>query len=117
MLGKMLRHYRIDVKIGEGGMGIVYRAWDTHLDRKVAVKALPSEAIANPERRRRFVQEAKAASALNHPNIVTVYDIDNVEGVDFIAMEYIDGDTLDHRIGARGMPLNTVIRCAIQISD
>jgi serine/threonine protein kinase len=117
MLGKMLRHYRIDAKIGEGGMGVVYKAWDTHLDRKVAIKALPSEAVANPERKRRFVQEAKAASALNHPNIVTVYDIDSVEAVDFIAMEYIDGDTLDHRIGSRGMPLNMTLKCAIQISD
>src|SRR5260370_17753818 len=100
MLGKMLRHYRIDVKIGEGGMGVVYKAWDTHLDRPVAIKVLASEAVANPERKRRFVQEAKSASALNHPNIVTVYDVDNVDGVDFMAMEFINGHTLDHPIAS-----------------
>jgi len=73
MIGQTLTHYRIASKLGEGGMGVVYRALDTHLDRPVAVKLLPSEAVANPERKRRFVQEAKAASALNHPNIIHVY--------------------------------------------
>src|SRR6266568_4298916 len=116
MLGKMLRHYRIDAKIGEGGMGVVYKAWDTHLDRPVAIKVLPPEAVANPERKRRFVQEAKSASALNHPNIVTVYDVDNVDGVDFMAMEFIDGQTLDHRIGSRGMRLNLALKYAIQVA-
>ena len=117
MLGKMLRHYRVDTKIGAGGMGVVYKGWDTHLDRPVAIKVLPAEAVANPERKRRFVQEAKSASALNHPNIVTVYDVDNVDGVDFIAMEYIDGQTLDHRIGSRGMRLNLALKYAVQVAD
>jgi len=117
MLGKMLRHYRVEAKIGEGGMGIVYRAFDTHLDRPLAIKVLPPVRMADPERKRRFVQEAKAASALNHPNIVTVYDVDNVDGIDFMAMEFIDGQTLDHRIGTRGMRLNLVLKYAIQVAD
>src|SRR5215468_10346624 len=106
MLGRMLRHYRIDSKIGEGGMGVVYKATDTHLDRPVAIKVLPPEAVANPERKRRFVQEAKAASALNHPNILHIYDIDTADGVDFIAMEYVPGKTLGDRIGRKGLGLN-----------
>src|SRR5437899_9168653 len=113
MLGKMLRHYRVDAKIGAGGMGVVYKGWDTHLDRSVAIKVLPAEAVSNPERKRRFVQEAKSASALNHPNIVTVYDVDSVDGVDFIAMAYIDGQTLDHRIGSHGMRRNLGLEYAI----
>ena len=95
MIGQTLTHYRIESKLGEGGMGVVYRALDTHLDRPVAVKLLPSEAVANPERKRRFVQEAKAASALNHPNIIHVYGIDTAapqgHSVDFIAMEFVEG--------------------------
>ena len=117
MIGKSLRHYRIDAKIGEGGMGVVYRGWDTHLDRAVAIKVLPAEAMADPERRRRFVLEAKSASALNHGNIVTVYDVDNVDGLDFIAMEYVEGQTLDHRIGVHGMRLNLVLTYAVQMAD
>src|ERR1041385_5722800 len=117
MIGKLLRHYRIDAKIGEGGMGVVYRGWDTHLDRAVAIKVLPAQAVADPERRRRFVREAKAASALNHGNIVTVYDVDKVDGIDFIAMEYVDGQTLEHRIGVHGMRLNLVLKYAIQMAD
>ena len=107
----------VEAKIGEGGMGIVYRAFDTHLDRPLAIKVLPPVRMADPERKRRFVQEAKAASALNHPNIVTVYDVDNIDGVDFMAMEFIDGQTLDHRIGTRGMRLNLVLKYAIQVAD
>jgi serine/threonine protein kinase len=75
MIGQALGHYRIEAKLGEGGMGVVYRAFDTHLDRPVAIKILRADATANPERRRRFQQEAKAASALNHPHIVHIYDI------------------------------------------
>src|SRR5262249_48579078 len=90
MIGQTLGHYRIDSKLGEGGMGVVYRAFDTHLDRAVAIKVLRADATASPERRRRFVQEAKSASALNHPGIVHIYDIDNANlpdgPTDFIAM-------------------------------
>src|SRR5881394_1788195 len=95
MIGQSLGHYRIEAKLGEGGMGVVYKARDTHLDRPVAIKVLPPERVADPDRKRRFVQEAKAASALNHPNIVHIYDIDTASGVEFIAMEYVPGRTLD----------------------
>jgi serine/threonine protein kinase len=117
MLGTMLRHYRLDAKIGEGGMGIVYKGWDTHLDRPLAIKVLRAQTVTNQERKRRFVQEAKSASALNHPNIVTIYDADCVEGVDFIAMEYIDGETLDRRVGSHGMRLSVALKYAAQIAD
>lgn len=100
MIGQTISHYRVLDKLGEGGMGIVYRAQDTRLSRFVALKVLPAKAVADPDRRNRFIQEARAASALNHPNIVTVYDI----GADFIAMEYVDGRPLDQVIGRRGLP-------------
>jgi eukaryotic-like serine/threonine-protein kinase len=99
MTGRMLLHYRILENLGEGGMGIVYKALDTHLDRLVAIKVLPPEKLADVERKRRFVQEAKSASALNHPNIITIYDIASESGVDFIAMEYVPGKALiDSRV-------------------
>src|SRR6185437_2804314 len=98
MIGQDLGHYRIEAKLGEGGMGVVYRARDTRLNRFAAVKVLPAERVADPERKRRFAQEAKAASALNHPNIVHIYGIDTEGGVDFIAMEYVEGRTLDQVI-------------------
>jgi hypothetical protein len=98
-------------------MGIVYKARDIHLDRFVALKMLPLERTTDPERRRRFVQEAKAASALNHPNIIHIYDIDEAEGVLFIAMEYVAGKTLDQWAGRKGQPLHEVLRHAIQIAD
>ena len=117
MIGKTLGHYKVTERIGAGGMGVVYKARDTHLDRFAALKVLPPEKVADPERKRRFVQEAKAASALNHPNIVHVYDIDQSDGTDFIAMEYVDGKTLDQRIGHRGMLLNDALKYAVQIAD
>ena len=83
-------------------MGVVYKARDTHLDRFVAIKVLPAEKVADPERKQRFVKEAKAASSLNHPNIITIYDISQAEGVDFISMEYIAGKTLDQLIPRHG---------------
>ena len=89
-----LSHYRIVSKIGTGGMGEVYLAEDTRLDRKVALKLLPREFTANPDRVRRFVQEAKAASALNHPNIITIHEIGEADGTHFIATEFIEGETL-----------------------
>jgi len=102
MIGQTLGHYRIDAKLGEGGMGVVYKARDTQLDRSVAIKVLPTGRVEDPERKRRFVQEAKAASALNHPNIVHIYGIDTASAVDFIAMEYVEGSTLAELIGRKG---------------
>jgi Tol biopolymer transport system component/predicted Ser/Thr protein kinase len=117
MVGQVLLHYRIMEKIGEGGMGVVYKALDAHLDRPVAVKVLPADRVADAERKRRFVQEAKAASALNHPNIVTVYDITSDQGLDFIVMEFVEGQTLDRLIGRRGMKLNEALGLAVQVAD
>ena len=102
MIAQALGHYRIEGKLGEGGMGVVYRAFDTHLDRPVAIKILRTDANTSPERRRRFQQEAKAASALNHPNIVHIYDIGSSGGMDYIAMEFVDDKTLDRLIGKSG---------------
>jgi serine/threonine protein kinase len=117
MTGQTFLHYRILEKIGEGGMGSVYKAQDTHLDRIVAVKFLPPEKTADSDRRQRFVQEAKAASSLNHPNIVIVHDISSDQGHDFIVMEYVDGKTLDQLIGRRGMKLNEALGYAVQVAD
>ena len=117
MIGKTISHYRILEKLGEGGMGVVYKARDTRLDRFVAIKVLPAEKVADPERKQRFVEEAKAASSLNHPNIITIYDIGQAEGVDFISMECVDGKTLDRLIPRRGMRLNEALKCAVQIAD
>ena len=98
-------------------MGEVYKAHDTRLRRFVAIKVLRSAALVDPERRLRFVQEAQAASALNHPNIVTVHDIGEQDGVDYIAMEYVAGKTLDALIPRKGMRLNEALRIAIQIAS
>jgi eukaryotic-like serine/threonine-protein kinase len=117
MIGTTISHYRILEKIGEGGMGQVYRARDTHLDRFVALKILPAEKVADPERKLRFVQEAKAASSLNHSNIVTIHDIDNSSGVDFIAMEYVVGRTLDRLIGRKGLQPGEALKYGVQIAD
>jgi serine/threonine protein kinase len=116
MIGQTLGHYRIEAKLGEGGMGVVYKARDTHLDRFVAIKVLPPEKVADPERKRRFVQEAKAASALNHPNIITVHDISQADGVTFIAMQCVEGKALDQLIGRKGLRLNDALRYAAQIA-
>ena len=97
MIGNILGHYRVLEKLGEGGMGVVYKAQDFHLDRLVALKVLPPDKLTDPGRQQRFTQEAKAASALNHPHIITIYDIASDGGIDFIAMEYVAGKTLDQR--------------------
>src|SRR5262245_59829635 len=121
MIGQTLGHYRIDSELGEGGMGVVYRAFDTHLDRAVAIKVLRPDAAASPDRKRRFVQEAKSASALNHPGIVHIYDIDSANlpdgATDFIAMEFVPGKTLDQCIGKSGLSLKDALKYGIQIAD
>jgi Tol biopolymer transport system component/predicted Ser/Thr protein kinase len=117
MVDRTIGQYRIREMLGEGGMGIVYKALDTHLDRFVALKLLPPEKVSDSDRKDRFVQEAKAASALNHPNIIHIYDIDRQNGVDFIAMEYVDGKTLDQLIPRHGMRLNEVLKYSVQIAD
>jgi len=121
MIGKSLGVYRIESKLGAGGMGVVYRAHDSTLGRPVALKVLTGSSVANAERERRFVQEAKAASSLNHPNIVTIYainsaDLDGVQ-VRYIAMEFIAGETLDHVIGSKGLRIRDALKYTIQIAD
>src|SRR5258708_32395931 len=117
MVGRTLSHYEILEKLGEGGMGVVYKARDTHLDRFIAIKVLPPEKVADADRKRRFVQEAKAASALNHPNIVHIYDIGEVDGFQFIAMEYVAGKTLDQMIQQKVLRFNEAVRGSVQIAD
>ncbi len=110
-------HYQVLEKLGEGGMGVVYKARDTRLERFVALKVLPADKVSDKKRKLRFVQEAKAASALNHPNIITIYDINSDQGVDFIAMEYVAGRTLDRLIPRQGMRPAEVLRCGVQVAD
>ncbi|HVE66545.1 MAG TPA: protein kinase [Thermoanaerobaculia bacterium] len=117
MIGRTLDHYRIESKLGEGGMGVVYRAHDIHLNRTVAAKVLPPEMIADPARKERFIREARAASALNHPSIVTIHDIRSADGIDFIVMEYVEGRTLDEAIPPEGMPVARALSYAVQIAD
>ena len=117
MIGTSLKHYRIVEKVGEGGMGVVYRAVDTHLDRTVAIKMLRPEAVGDAERKWRFVREAKAASALNHPHIVTIHDIDSDAGVDFMVMEYLEGSSLDRLIPKTGLPLPQALDYGEQIAS
>jgi len=115
--GSKLGPYEILSLLGAGGMGEVYRARDPRLGRDVAIKVLPADRMADEGRRRRFIQEARAASALNHPNIVTVHEVDSVDGVDFIVMEYLAGQTLGDAIPRQGMRLDPLLRVAIPIAD
>lgn len=121
MVGTTLWSYRIEAKIGAGGMGVVYKAVDSRLERAAAIKVLPAAALASADRQKRFIQEAKTASSLNHPNIVTIYDINTqeVEGqpVQYIAMEYVAGETLDKLIGRKGLRVREALKYAIQIAD
>ena len=114
---RRLLHYEILREIGRGGMGVVYQARDPRLDRIVAIKTLPPDRISDVERTERFVKEAKAASALNHPNIITVHDINSQEDVDFIVMEYVDGKTLAELIPRTGLRWSVAVKYAIQIAD
>jgi eukaryotic-like serine/threonine-protein kinase len=115
--GSKLGPYEVLSLVGAGGMGEVYRARDPRLGREVAIKVLPAERMADESRRRRFVQEARAASALSHPNIVTIHEIESADGVDFIVMEYVPGKTLDALIPRQGMRLAEVLRIAIPVAD
>ena len=117
VIGRILGHYKIVQMLGQGGMGIVYKAHDTHLDRFVAIKVLPADKVGDSERKLRFVQEAKAASALNHPNIVVVHDVAAADGIDYIAMEYVSGRTLNQIVNGRPMPLRETLSIAIQVAD
>ena len=117
MIGQSLGRYRIESKIGEGGMGVVYKAQDTQLGRTVAIKVLPHDKITDADRKRRFIQEAKAASALNHPAIVTVHDFAEADGQAFIVMEYLPGSTLDQVIPPNGLRPSTVLKYGAQIAD
>jgi eukaryotic-like serine/threonine-protein kinase len=115
MVGRQLSHYEILERIGEGGMGVVYKARDTHLDRLVAIKILPADKVNNPDRRRRFVQ-SEGGVGLNHPGIVTIHDIAEDDGVVFIAMELVAGRTLDHVVPRGGLRLRNA-DYGIQIAD
>src|ERR1043166_6240349 len=118
MIGKTVGQYRITSKLGAGGMGEVFLAEDTRLERKAAIKFLPAEVAADPERRRRFLAEAKAASALNHPHVCVVYDVGETDdGLPFIAMEFVEGQSLDALIKQGPLEIARVVQIAIQVAD
>ena len=119
MIGTTVGHYRITAKLGAGGMGEVFLAEDTRLERKAAIKFLPAEMAEDPERRQRFLKEARAASALNHPHVCVVYDVGETDdGLPFIAMEFIEGGSLDNVVEKRGrLAIPQIVDLAVQVAD